>query len=94
MLLCNAQLIFSSPAFEPQSSTNAASDLVQALLKKTGKASVLGSLEENDPDAADDDEDEDEDGDHAANGAQEDATTSSVVDKITDLLGKTGLTST
>ena len=63
--------------------------LVQALLKKAGKPSVLGSLEENDPDAADDDEEDEVE----ADGAQEDAQNSSIVDKITDLLGKTGLTS-
>lgn len=50
---------------------------------------MLGSLEENDPDAADDDEEDEVE----ADGAQEDAQNSSIVDKITDLLGKTGLTS-
>lgn len=58
----------------------------QAILKKAGKASALGSLEENDPDAADDDEEEDD--------AEEEQTGKGniVVDTLTDLLGKTGLT--
>ena len=60
--------------------------LLQALLKKAGKPSVLGSLEENDPDAGNDDQDDDGE-------ADKEAEPSSVVDKITDLLGKTGLTS-
>lgn len=58
--------------------------LLQALLKNAGKPSVLGSLEENDPDADDDEEDDGE--------ADKEAEPSSVMDKITDLLGKTGLT--
>ena len=59
----------------------------QAILKKAGKASALGSLEENDPDAADDDEEEKDD-------AEEEQVSkgNSVVDTLTDLLGKTGLT--
>ena len=62
--------------------------LLQALLKAAGKPSVLGSMEENEPDADDDDNDQEEDGD-----AGKEVKSSSVVDKITDLLGKTGLTS-
>lgn len=62
--------------------------LLQALLKDAGKSSVLGSMEENDPDADDDDSYQEEDGD-----AGKEVKSSSVVDKITDLLGKTGLTS-
>lgn len=62
--------------------------LLQALLKDAGKPSVLGSMEENDPDADDDDSNQEEDGD-----AGKEVKSSSVVDKITDLLGKTGLTS-
>jgi len=59
---------------------------VQAILKKAGKASALGSLEENDPDAADDDEEEaDAEEEQAGKG-------NTVVDTLTDLLGKTGLT--
>lgn len=61
--------------------------LPQALLKSAGKLSVLGSMEENDPDA-DDENDQEEGGD-----AGREVKSSSVVDKITDLLGKTGLTS-
>ena len=60
--------------------------LVQTLLKKAGKPSVLGSLDENEPDA--DDEEEDEEEDTAATEVE-----SNSVDKLTDLLGKTGLTS-
>jgi len=60
----------------------------QAILKKAGKASALGSFEENDPNAAGEEEDEEQD-------AEEDSASRSttVVDKLTDLLGKTGLTS-
>lgn len=47
---------------------------------------MLGSFEENDPDADDDD-----DGDNQEDAAE--VKSNSVVDKITDLLGKTGLTS-
>lgn len=61
--------------------------LVQTLLKKAGKPSVLGSLEENEPDADDDEEDNQED------AADTEVKSNSVVDKLTDLLGKTGLTS-
>ncbi|KAA6416961.1 MAG: RAN GTPase-activating 2-like [Trebouxia sp. A1-2] len=66
---------------------DSAIDDIKAILKKAGKASALGSLEENDPDAADDDEEED--------GAEEEQTSkgNTVVDTLTDLLGKTGLTS-
>ena len=45
-------------------------------------------MEDNDPDADDDDSHQEEDGD-----AGKEVKSSSVVDKITDLLGKTGLTS-
>ena len=63
---------------------------VQSILTKAGRASALGSLEENDPDAADDEEDEeDENDDEAGKAAQSDT----VVDKLTDLLGKAGITS-
>ena len=68
-----------------------AHDCMQALLKKAGKPSVLGFLEENDPDAADDEDDEA--GFVATDEAHADSSSSSVVDKVTDLLGKTGLTS-
>ena len=62
---------------------------MQAMLKKVGKAAALGSFDENDPDAADDDEDEEEgEGAEATQAGLGDA----VVDKLTDLLGKTGLT--
>ena len=64
------------------------SHCLQAILKKAGKASVLGSLEENDPDADDGDDDEEE---HADDGSTGNSNT--IVDKLTDLLGKTGLTS-
>ncbi|KAL0024197.1 hypothetical protein WJX77_006533 [Trebouxia sp. C0004] len=65
---------------------DSAIDDIKAILKKAGKASALGSLEENDPDAADDDEEEDD--------AEEEQTGKSniVVDTLTELLGKTGLT--
>lgn len=66
--------------------------LLQALLKAAGKPSVLGSMEENDPDA--DDDNDNDDGDQDGNReADKGVKSSSVVDKITDLLGKTGLTS-
>ena len=48
---------------------------------------MLGSLEENEPDADDDDGDSQED------AADTEVKSSSIVDKITDMLGKTGLTS-
>ena len=65
--------------------------VLQALLKAASKPSVLGSMEENDPDADDDDN---EDGDQDENSeADKGVKSSSVVDKIADLLGKTGLTS-
>ena len=59
---------------------------VQAMLKKAGKASALGSLEENDPDAADDQDEEGDDDEENGAGKR-----SIVVDKLTDLLEKTGL---
>lgn len=65
-------------------------DNIKSTLKKAGKASALGSFEENDPDAADKD-DEEEDGEE-----QNDADTArspSVVDKLTDLLGGVGIKS-
>ena len=58
----------------------------QAILKKAGKVSALGSLEENDPDAADDDEEEDDAEEKQASKGNV------VVDTLTDLLGATGLT--
>lgn len=64
---------------------------MQAMLKKAGKTTALGSLDENDPDAADDDKEEGEgevEGAEATQASLGDA----VVDKLTDLLGKTGLT--
>lgn len=66
--------------------SESAVDDIKTLLKKAGKPSVLGSFEENDPDADDDD-----DGDNQEDAAE--VKSNSVVDKITDLLGKTGLTS-
>lgn len=66
--------------------------VLQALLRAAGKPSVLGSMEENDPDA--DDDDDNDDGDQDENSEADTAVkSSSVVDKLTDLLGKTGLTS-
>ena len=63
---------------------------MQSILEKAGRASALGSLEENDPDAADNDEgEEDEDDAEDSKAAQSDT----VVDKLTDLLGKAGITS-
>lgn len=64
------------------------SHCLQAILKKAGKASVLGSLEENDPDADDGDDAEEEDADEGSTG-----NSNTIVDKLTDLLGKTRLTS-
>ena len=64
--------------------------LLQSMLKKAGKASALGSFEDNDPDAADEDDEEEDDEE------QNDADTvrsPSVVDKLTDLLGGVGIKS-
>ncbi|KAL3151845.1 hypothetical protein ABBQ38_012810 [Trebouxia sp. C0009 RCD-2024] len=67
--------------------SDSAIDDIKTLLKKAGKPSVLGSLDENEPDADDDEEDDEED------TANTEVKSNSVVDKLTDLLGKTGLTS-
>ena len=63
--------------------------LVQSILKKAGKASALGSLEENDPDAADDDDEEDDEQDDA--DIADTATGPTVVDKLIDLMSGIGI---
>lgn len=60
--------------------------LSQAVLSKSGKASVLSEMEENDPDAAGDDDDEEDE------VADEDAVSDSLIDSVTQVLQKTGLT--
>ena len=61
--------------------------LCQAILQKAGKASVLGSMDENDPDAAEDDDEEDVTDE--PNGQE----SSTIVDSLASTLQKTGLVS-
>lgn len=65
--------------------------LPQAILSKAGKPSVLGSMDENDPDAADDEDEEaeqDADEEHEQQNGHE---SSSVIDSLSNALQKTGL---
>ena len=59
--------------------------LLQAVLEKAQKASALAEMEENDPDAADDDDEDD-------TGVKDDKS-NSLIDSVTNILQKTGLTS-
>lgn len=58
----------------------------QAILQKAGKRSVLGSMEENEPDAADEEDDAEND---EPNGQESDT----IVDSLSNALQKTGLVS-
>ena len=65
--------------------------LPQGILSKAGKPSVLGSMDENDPDAADDEDEEaeqDADEEHEQQNGHE---SSSVIDSLSNALQKTGL---
>lgn len=63
--------------------------LWQAMLRNAGKAEVLGSMEDNDPDAADDDDEGREaDEDSGQHNGQE---TNSMVDNLSSALQRTGL---
>ena len=63
--------------------------LYQAILQKAGKRSVLGSMEENEPDAADVDDEEDDAENDEPNGQE----SNTIVDSLSNALQKTGLVS-